>query len=296
MSIDLAKAKAGDKIRFKGGSSAILESAEFLHVDVDHGSVYAVAFQDGITAEFTRSGKPYSKVSYIWGDRPFGALDEKYEMTSIRTPQPTGNSLSISRAFNIASRRPGDNLSRHPALEFQTNNHLRGIAGRYKIPGNVTAPEYEDMMSQKVHAAIEALSDGKAKNFWDVLETTDPFDFLAKSWKKLVRLNPVLRKVRLDEGSAEEVYNAHLGVTSGFNVDDINFFLEQKRIGEGLPAKQAHEMPVHGERLDRIDAVAKTRVFWVASPATAHKVEERFKRRGLFKKPKPPAPRRFAQK
>jgi hypothetical protein len=179
----------------------------------------------------------------------------------------------------LASRRPGDSHSRHPALEFQTNNHLRGIAGRYQIPGNYTAPEYEDKTSREIRRAAKEMNGGvEAFNFWAVLEKNRPPKFLTKSWNKLVRLNPQLKKVKFDKTNAEEMYNAHLGVTSGFNVDDINFFMEQKKVGEGLPAKQAHEMPVHGDRLNRIDNMAKTPMFWVASPKTAVKVEERLLR------------------
>ena len=278
--IDLTKAKAGDKIRFRGGSSAIVDHIEFLHVDLDHGGIFSIHFQDGTNARFTAGGKAHSRTSFWEDGHPFGHLDDKFDITSIRTPHRTAHSLSVSRAFNIASRRPGDHSGRHPALEFQTGNHLRGIAGRYVIPGNYTAPEYEDMTSRKMHDAAAAMAGGDIPRFafWDIIEKAPPPEFLAKSWNRLVRLNPVLKKVRLDKTNAEDMYNAHLGVTSGFNVDDINFFLEQKKVGEGLPAKQAREMPVHGDRVKRIDAIALTPMFWVASPKTAEKIEERLLR------------------
>ena len=278
--IDLTKAKAGDKIRFRGGSSAIVESIELTHIDLTHGGVFSLRFQDGTNARFTVGGKPHSKHSYWEDGDPYGRLDEGFEITSIRTPRRTDRPLSVSRAFNVASRRPGDHTSRHPALDFQTANLLRCIAGRYVIPSNYTAPEYEDLTSRKMHDAAAALAGGEAPRFkfWDIIEKAPPPEFLRKSWNKLVRLNPVLKGVRFDKANAEEMYNAHLGVTSGFNVDDINFFLEQKKVGDGLPAKQAREMPVHGERLQRIEAAALTPMFWVASPKTAEKVEERLLR------------------
>jgi hypothetical protein len=278
--VDLAKAKAGDKVRFVAGNTAIIESIEIHPTFPGKTPNYTVTFQDGTVAAFAQNGKVMSSRSFFTDGFPFGALDAKDSIASVTTPRRTPNSLSLSRAFNIASRSLGDDHSRHPALEFQTLNHMRGIAGRYQIPGNYTAPEYEDRMSHIVIAASKPMLTGKERrNFWDVLETIAPPQQLEESWKELVQLNPVLKKVKFNEADAAEMYNAHLGVTSGFNVDDINFFLEQSHIGDGLPARQAHEMPVHGERLNRIDAKAKAPMFWVASPKTAEKVEARLDRR-----------------
>jgi hypothetical protein len=244
------------------------------------GAIFTVWFEDSTSADFAQNGKVVSATAHFSDGYPFGHLDEKFDMASITVPKRTVHSLSISRAFNMASRRPGDEHTRHPALEFQTQNHLRGIAGRYRIPGNYTAPEYEDRMSREMIALARPLLTGQERrNFWDVLEKIAPPPQLKKSWNTLVRLNPALKAVKFDKTNAEEMYNAHLGVTSGFNVDDINFFLQQKHVGEGLPARQARAMPGHGERLKRIDDIAKAPMFWVASPKTAEKVEARLLRK-----------------
>ena len=188
---------------------------------------------------------------------------------------PHRKPLSLSRAFN--------NAATHPALRFQRDNHLRGIAGRYFIPDGKTAAQYEKWMSRKMSAHVGA--EIKKRNatdydYWPIAEDLGLPAFLEKSWDRLVELNPALEQVKLNRACVEDVYNAHIGVTSGFNIDDINFFLKQKHIGEGLPARQSHEMPVHGARLARINAAAEAQMYWVVSPATAKKIEKRFKRNG----------------
>jgi hypothetical protein len=190
---------------------------------------------------------------------------------------PHRKPLSLSRAFNDAST--------HPALRFQRDNNLRGIAGRYYIPDGKTAAQYEKAMSRRMHAHVEA--EMKKRNatefdYWRVAESMGVPAFLEKSWGKLVALNPALKKVKFDRRCVEDAYNVHIGVTSGFNVNDINFFIRQRHVGEGLPALQSHRMPVHGARLDRINAAAESQMFWVASPATAKKIEKRFRRKGLL--------------
>jgi hypothetical protein len=278
--VDLAKAKAGDRARFRGGSSSVMEKIELQGVSAAKGAIYTATFRDGTIAEFTQDGAVISDRSRFTDGYPYGSLGPDFNMAAVTTPKRTTHSLSISRAFNLASRRPGDQHCRHPALEFQTQNHLRSIAGRYRIPGNYTAPEYEDVTSAMVIAETKAMvTPADKRSHWNVLERIAPPEPLKKSWNRLVRLNPVLKGVKFDRNNGEEMYNAHLGVTSGFNVDDMNFFLEQKRVGEGLPAKQAHEMPVHGDRLLRIEGMAKTPMFWVASPKTAEKVEARLLRK-----------------
>lgn len=196
-------------------------------------------------------------------------------------PMPHRKPLSLSRAFN--------NAATHPALQFQRANNLRGIAGRYYIPDGKTAAQYEKAMSRKMHDHVEqemAKCGATPYEYWATAERLGLPGFLEKSWDKLVELNPVLKDVKVNRSSVEDVYNAHIGVTSGFNVDDLNFFLEQKHTGQGLPALQARNMPVHGARVARIESVAAVSFSWVASPKTAKKIEARFKRRGLFKKNK----------
>lgn len=193
---------------------------------------------------------------------------------------------SISRAFNDASR--------HPAWKFQRLNNLRGIAGAYKIPEGMTASGYEDITMRRLMEDKDLQRRAGARNsremvalrmrggFWAALSTAPAPKVLQDSWDALVELNPELSQVKVEREKIRSLLDAHYGVTSGFNIDDINFFQEQKKVGEGLPGLQSRNMPVHGERLDRIEAAASSQMFWVVSPKTAKKIEQRFKRRGLL--------------
>ena len=195
--------------------------------------------------------------------------------------------LSISKAFNAASR--------HPAWNFQRGNKLRGIAGAWKIPEGMTASAYEDATLKRLFAdkglqqiagvknAREMETYWRGGGIWQALKNADAPQVLKDSWDALVALNPKLVDVTVDREKLRSMLDAHYGVTSGFNIDDINFFQAQKKVGDGLPAKQAHAMPDHGPRLNRIDAVSKPPMYWVASPETAKKVEQRYKRKGLLK-------------
>lgn len=200
-------------------------------------------------------------------------------------PQPK-KPLSISRAFN--------NASRHPAWKFQRQNNLRGIAGAYKIPGGMTASAYEDRAMQLLFAdkGLQQMAGMNSKaemeafwrrgGFWRALDGAPAPEALKDSWDALVALNPQLSAAKVERDKMRSLLDAHYGVTSGFNLDDINFFQTQKKIGKGLPGLQSRNMPVHGARLERIEAVSSGQMFWVVSPKTAKKIEQRFKRRGLL--------------
>ena len=290
--IDLAKAKAGDKIRFRRGSSAIIDTATFERTDVERGNIYTLHFEDGTLAAFAQDGTAYGEV--VGHERPtiplrvYGQLDDTYDITSMTPQHRTSRPLSLSRAFNVASQRPGNASCRHPALLFQTENRLRGIAGRYVIPGNRTASEYEDHIWNEVEGALKhRLAGYHPQGIWSVLVKSPPPAVLRDSWNELLRLNPQLKGVKVNRKNGADLLEAHTGVTSGFNVDDINFYLEQLKTGERLPSKQSRAMPVHGDRIARVEAAAGKHMYWVASPQTVEKIEARFRRRGLFKPPSP---------
>jgi hypothetical protein len=190
----------------------------------------------------------------------------------MRAPKP----LCFSKAFN--------DLSTHPARKFEVFNHFRGIAGRYKIPDGMTAKHYEQKHHDRLQEALLASVPDKdivLHVLWQGTRTLPVPDFLHESWRRLVKLNPILKTIKMNPDNTRDLYNAHMGVTSGFNVDDINFYIERDNDG-GQAAKQAREMPVHGAMLKRINAVSATHLNWVPSPQTAQKIEAGFKRRGML--------------
>jgi len=157
--------------------------------------------------------------------------------------------LPFSEAFNAVTHQP--------AWEFERANDVKGIAGRYVIPDGMTAYSYERRMLRSVK-----------KN-------------LAQSWRKLRLANPELSRIRIDKTDAFSVYDAHMGVTSGFNIDDINFFMALRQRIEAV-ALYVRSSPVHGARLERIDAICRARLQWVPSPKTARKMEKLLLQRGAL--------------
>jgi hypothetical protein len=190
----------------------------------------------------------------------------------MQAPKP----LCFSKAFN--------DISIHPARKFELFNHIRGIAGRYKIPQGMTAKQYEEkhrLLMQETLLTSVPNKDIAPHILWQETRTIQPPAFLQESWDRLVKLNPILKTIKMNSDNTRDLYNAHMGVTSGFNTDDINFYIERDNDG-GQAAKQAREMPVHGDMLKRINAVSATHLNWVPSPQTAQKIEAGFKRRGML--------------
>lgn len=174
-----------------------------------------------------------------------------------------------------------NDVSRHPSHQFEQENDLQDISGVYDMPFGMQASEYEDYFRQAVsfllsEAGIE-LGGGAT-----YMKQRLPLPIVKNSWEALKALNPVLDHVKMDEENGYDVYCAVMGVTSGFNIDDINFFLEQIHVDRGFAALQARNMPDHGPRLARIEGAAAGYMGWVASPKTAKAVEAQFKKKGLL--------------
>jgi len=97
---------------------------------------------------------------------------------------------------------------------------------------------------------------------------------LTKAWKKLAKLNPGLKKIVMDSSDPMQLYDALFGVTSGFNVTDINYFLALRRKGV-LPAAHAHSYPWYDQMWENIFARTGQGMYWVAAPATLMKTERK---------------------
>jgi hypothetical protein len=287
--VNLHNAKKGDRITFTGGQRSVVTDIKISHNKKSGEELYQLTFLNGYRATYTAEGRSRGAFRMVDFAEVFSYDEGRDSDIAARHAPPSparrNKPLSLSCAFNMAARAPGHRDSNHPALQFSRANNLRGIAARYRIPGGEIASIYEDEMWRKMEAVVTlqaAATNMVGQNFWSIAETMQPPAFLKKSWDKLVKLNPRLKDIRMNKNAAADMLNAHLGVTSGFNVDDINFYIEQQHTGEGKPAMQARRMPDHGGRLARIEAVAQEDLQWVASPATAKKIEQRFKRRGLL--------------
>ena len=156
----------------------------------------------------------------------------------------------LARIFN--------KVSREPARQFEKAYGLSGIAGKYRFPKSLPAQKIED--------------DG----YWK-----EDYESLTKTWKKLTDRNPCLKNIKVTEGSRHDFANAVLGVSSGFNVDDINFFLEMSK--KGIPAgKYVSEQPEFKKIYDWIrQATGRDDIFWVPSLPTFKKIKRQLAGQGF---------------
>lgn len=112
-------------------------------------------------------------------------------------------------------------------------------------------------------------ADAVGAEFHHIMKTPEhPYRIVQRAlWDELVSLNPVLEKVKFDRMQGHQIHEAMMGVSSGFNVDDINYFLRRP------PGYR----PGSPEDLDKTAIAAKAgmRPGWRPSPETrAHIMQQ----------------------
>lgn len=196
----------------------------------------------------------------------------------------------ISHDFNEA-------VKRQPALRFELQTGLSGIAGRYVFPKGFTAAEFEDhytwrfdstvrhpgiVIEQKMDADRALMESTGKRKLDDLLEcTTEDFQTELKSaWNELVRLNPPLAKV--EPQKMVDYYHAILGVVSGFNIDDIMFFQKGHRKVE-VVGKWAQTFADIRSMTFEIETETGYSLSWVPSRKTLKRVMKQveLRRQGL---------------
>lgn len=137
-----------------------------------------------------------------------------------------------------------------PARHFEEAYGLSGIAEKYDFPEGLSARKIE--------------KDG----YWKKDHPT-----LSQLWAQLVDRNPRLNAVTLREDSRLDLSHAVQGVASGFNVNDINFFLELDR--KGVPA--GAYLDKNAETREIYDWIRKETgrddIRWVPSPPTFREIK-----------------------
>lgn len=196
---------------------------------------------------------------------------------------PARQPLPPSRAYNLPAAGPLED-SRYPALAFARANGLRGIGQRYVIPNGLSAVELEDRIWARTFGlwprATTWNPNGRHKTS---VPTHTPFH-LRQLWQQMKDLNPALHKLRVRANTTDAVLTALTGVTSGFNLNDIQYYLNLEQRG-WAPAYHSLRHPLHGPRIRQIDKVAAVPSQWVMSPATISLIEKKFVRKGLLAKP-----------
>lgn len=163
----------------------------------------------------------------------------------------------MSTVFNQAHDH---RLSCQPAAQFADHAHLRGIAGRYVFSKGVTPNEIENVLIQ-------------------IGQKSDVMPLYRKLWAHLKSMNPELKKIRLRKDNVENIRDAIMGVSSGFNIDDIVYFLKLRRQNI-LAALYNRTQPNTFSMISEIEERSGATMYWVASPQTLTKIRDRLRRRG----------------
>ena len=202
---------------------------------------------------------------------------------SLRMGMDVPKVVSLKNAFEEAAREP--------ARLFELRNGVSGIAGHYQFPYGMSAAEFEETYFWKHDARPSILNetDSPENGVKSLKGEIDEFlsrgslsfiTMMSQLWGELVQLNPILKEVKIDKTSPHQVYHALLGVTSGFNTDDINHYLRLKFSDNILPGMVARNNPV----IKSIEERTHERMLWIPAQETLEKIERQISAPG-WKKP-----------
>ena len=135
------------------------------------------------------------------------------------------------------------------AVRLEEMTGLTGIAGRYKFLDGKTPAEAEydyrkAFLKYSIASSYLQSDDPVKARSAQKFEAEIPSALVAvnKEIDKLSKLNPELKKLDYDRKDFIESYRALIGVTSQYNVDDINDYLRVLRTGvKNTQAQQSME-------------------------------------------------------
>lgn len=173
-----------------------------------------------------------------------------------------------------------------PALELEKSCNISGISQEYTIPEGRTRAsiesDYSEYLKRRIHGIIPAVLfvedirqiKSLLRKSWEGTLSEEYWENkMAEDAQELIALNPILEAIQCDFSDPDNQYHFVFGVTSGFNIDDIQYFLDcqsnARGVEEGFYASRALE-----EQLD-ID------IGWIPSPKTIEKITKAIQVRDL---------------
>ncbi|MGN0904260.1 MAG: hypothetical protein ACI4PW_03790 [Alphaproteobacteria bacterium] len=148
---------------------------------------------------------------------------------------------AIENAFNRKGKYLQDGVPRYTAhaVRLEEETGLSGIAGRYRFPENrePAFAEYEYRKRFLKYSLAESLltaEDPLKRRAAEKIsrQTPQALEEVKQEIEKLTVLNPDLKRLNYDRRDFIESYRALIGVTSQYNVDDINAYLHSIRTGQ----------------------------------------------------------------
>lgn len=159
----------------------------------------------------------------------------------------------LTKAFNKAAVP----LERHqrPALEFAEKAKLADIGQNWHLPAGLDAPTIE------AYALVLRWATQQGRI------TADRYNQrLSVLCQTLEDLNPVLATLTYDRRDCLRMFDVALGVTSGFNADDIQFFLDGNYYSLAMQNRDYARQNNLAKQVTGVD------MFWVPSPKTLHRI------------------------
>ena len=185
----------------------------------------------------------------------------------------------IENSFNRGGRylENGEPKYTAHAVRMEEETGIRGIAGHYRfINGETPArAEYGYRKRFQKYALAEGMTDSKDPFIKEAAarigeKVADVLPEVNAEISKLTELNPELKRLNYNRRSFTESYRALIGITSQYNVDDINGYLHAYRTNR-------KDASVHR----RMDALKKQgfRFGWIPAASTLDKIEAFAERR-----------------
>lgn len=168
-----------------------------------------------------------------------------------------------------------------PALNFEKATGIEGVGRVYKMPGGISMQYMESLIPGYEFSAFLMKPvipfDEKVRFAWGMaaeglapvtMHTGDRARLLTD---KLCDLNPALEQVRFDRTDQSLCLHFIVGVTSGFNPSDLQFYLDEKLkndLDEAMAYRRTGPKGQLDTRCDEIFGKDSCMVQWVPSPET----------------------------
>lgn len=154
--------------------------------------------------------------------------------------------------FNTAAAR----THQQPAQRLSKGYQLTDIAGRYAMPQGLSAAVIEAYCIANAALAFE----GK-------MAQEDAHDNLRTVIDRLIDINPSLKAVNCKMEQYRACYDFALGITSGFNADDIQFFID------GNFFQKSMDNPAYAKKFKAAcAALGSDSLGWVPAPQTLDRI------------------------
>lgn len=142
----------------------------------------------------------------------------------------------MSIPYELRHQTPQEHDETYPALKFQRHFGLRDIGCEWTMPDGKTMYETEQALWYNEILALNfpietILTPELAAQRSDIADT---FDRAHKIADTLRALNPALRDIDVDPANWGELRGFIHGVVSGFNTDDIQYWIKGGRRGADL--------------------------------------------------------------